>query len=136
MADAKTTTKPAESTGSAYDKLPQRVKTADSSEPDIGWTVQAGSRPDELADPNPVTFSKDQLPRPAVMKEQGVPVESYLSHFDNVEGASVDEGVLVDDSGQPLSESLADNDEDAVDETGTTNPVAVSKSAPPAKKKA
>jgi len=110
VADAKTTTKDAESTGSAYDKLPQRVKTADSAEPDIGWTVQSGPRPDEVADRNPVTFSKDQLPDPAVMVEQGVPVESYLSHFGNVKGATVDEGVLVDDdSGQPVSETLVDD---------------------------
>lgn len=97
MADAKT---------SAYEAPKQRVKTADSGEPDIGWTNQAGSRPDELADPNPVTFSKDELPVPAVMIEQGVPIESYLAHFGNVEGASVDEGVLVDASGKPVSENL------------------------------
>jgi hypothetical protein len=134
VADAKTTTKTAESTGSAkaandkYEIRPQRVRTLDSKDYDLGWTVQADSRPEPDEDLNPVTFTKDQLPRPEVMREQGVDLQSYLAHFQNVEGATVDEGVLVDDSGTPLAEVLADRDDEV--ETGTgTNPVAVNKRA-------
>lgn len=125
MADAKTTTKPAKA--DAYVVPQQKVKTLDSKDYDLGWTAQAPSRPEPGADLNPVTFSKDQLPYPEVMKEQGVPIESYLAHFGNVEGATVNEGVLVDDdSGEPLSEALP---ADVVEVDAGTSPVAVSKAA-------
>jgi hypothetical protein len=112
-----------------YEIRPQKVKTLDSKDYDLGWTNQAPNRPVEPEEMNPVTFTKDQLPNPAVMAEQGVPLESYLAHFHNVEGATVDEGVLVDeDSGKPLSEHLVDNGgvEDVPGAPGT-NPVAYSK---------
>lgn len=135
MADANTTTQAAESNGSAkaadtYEIRPQRVRTLDSNDYDLGWTNQAPTRPAEPDELNPVTFSKDQLPHPEVMKEQGVPLDSYLAHFGNVEGATVSEGVLVDDgSGEPLAESLTGESSD-VDNLGTgTSPTAVSKTA-------
>lgn len=133
MADAKTTTKNAESTGSAktdevWEAPPEKVRTLDSKDYDRGWTVQASSRPGPPEEMNPVTFSKDQLPHPDVMKEQGVNLQSYLAHFGNVEGATVSEGVLVDeDSGDPLSTTLPDKSDEVVDDTTPTNPTAVSK---------
>lgn len=118
MADAKT---------DEYEIRPQRVKTLDSKDYDLGWTNQAPHRPVEPEEMNPVTFTKDQLPNPAVMAEQGVPLASYLAHFGNVEGASVEDGVLVDeDSGDPLHESLDGDVEDVPGAPGT-NPVAYSK---------
>lgn len=135
MAEAKTTTKSAESTGSADDNKykirEQRVRTVDSRDTDLGWTVQAPERPAPDEDLNPVTFHKDQLPHPEVMKEQGVDLRSYLAHFANVDGATVDEGVLVDeDSGKPLADTLADGRDTEVlniEDSSGTNPVAFSK---------
>lgn len=118
MADAKTDDK-------KWVAPKQRVRTVDSKDYDLGWTVQAPNRPVEPDEMNPVTFSKGELPDPVIMKEQGVPVESYLAHFGNVEGATVDEGLLVDDdSGKPLSEALeAESDVDRVElENADTNP--------------
>lgn len=110
-----------------YEIRPQKVRTLDSKDYDLGWTVQADTRPVEPEEMNPVTFSKDQLPNPAVMAEQGVPLDSYLAHFGNVEGATVSDGVLVDeDSGDPLHESLEGEVEDVAGAPGT-NPVAYSK---------
>lgn len=129
MADAKTT-KTAESTGSAdkYEIRPQRVRTLDSRDSDLGWTVQAPERPAPDEDLNPVTFSKDQLPHPEVMREQGVDVRSYLSHFSNVDGATVDEGVLVDEDGTPLAETLGGDTEILnIEDSSGTNPIAFSK---------
>lgn len=132
MAEAKTT-KNAESTGSADDQYQireQRVRTLDSRDTDLGWTVQAPERPAPDEDLNPVTFHKDQLPIPEVMREQGVDMRSYLSHFTNVDGATVDEGVLVDeDSGNPLADSLGDRDIDVrnIEDSSGTNPVAFAK---------
>lgn len=131
MADAKTT-KTAESTGSAdkYEIREQRVRTLDSRDADLGWTVQAPERPAPDADLNPVTFHPDQLPHPEVMKEQGVDLRSYLSHFANVEGATVDEGVLVDEeSGKPLAETLGDRETEVlnIEDSSGTNPVAFAK---------
>ena len=92
MADAKTTTKPAEPVGSApkaelasVEAPKQKVKTVDSAEPDIGWTVQAGSRPDELADRNPVVLATSELPDAEALAEQGIDAETYLANFTNVE---------------------------------------------------
>lgn len=92
MAEAKTTTKTAESTGpakaettTAYEAPKQKVKTIDSAEPDIGWTAQSSSRPDGVADRNPVTLSKDELPDPDEAAAQGVDVETYMANFTNVE---------------------------------------------------
>ena len=106
MADTKSTKTKADT----YEIREQRVKTLDSKDYDLGWTVQAPNRPEEPPENNPVTFTKDELPDPAEMAEQGVPIESYLAHFANVEGATVDEGILVDEkSGQPVSETLVDD---------------------------
>lgn len=122
MADAKT------KSSDEYQIRDQKVRTLDSKDYDLGWTVQAPNRPVQPEDMNPVTFSKDQLPHPDVMKEQGVNLESYLAHFGNVEGATVSEGILVDeDSGDPLVKTLPDKSDEVVDETTGTNPTAVSK---------
>jgi hypothetical protein len=91
VADAKTTTKTAEPVDSApkaelapTEAPKQKVKTIDSGEPDIGWTAQAGSRPDELADRNPVVLATSELPDPAALAEQGIDPETYLANFTNV----------------------------------------------------
>ena len=114
MADAKT---------DQYEIRAQRVRTLDSKDYDLGWTVQAPSRPVEPPENNPVTFSKDELPDPAEMVEQGVPIDSYLAHFANVEGATVSEGVLVDEgSGEPVAKTLTAQAEKAsTDEVESTD---------------
>lgn len=114
-----------------YEIRPQKVRTLDSKDYDLGWTNQAPHRPVEPDEMNPVTFSPDQLPNPAAMAEQGVPLDSYLSHFKNVEGATATDGVLVDEgSGKPLAETLADGAEvEEVAGAPGTNPVANSKRA-------
>jgi hypothetical protein len=126
VADAKTTN-PAEvdsatTNSRKWEAPPQRVRTSDSTDYDLGWTNQHDSRPAVPDELNPVTFSKDELPDPAVMQEQGVNLQSYLAHFGNVEGATVKEGVLVDeDSDQPLAEALTDGAV-AGQPTGAVNP--------------
>lgn len=89
MAEAKTTTKPAESTPAkaeaAYVVPKQKVKTLDSGEYDLGWTAQAPTRPEEPPEANPVTLSKAELPDPDEAAAQGVDVETYMANFTNVE---------------------------------------------------
>lgn len=139
MADAKTTN-PAEvdsattkSESRKWEPPHQRVRTSDSTDYDLGWTNQHDSRPAVPDELNPVTFSKGELPDPAIMKEQGVNLQSYLAHFGNVEGATIDEGVLVDDdSGKPLAETLNEGAGIAELAPGQTNPLKTSELEAPA----
>lgn len=103
MADASTTTTPTDE-AQAYEIRPQKVKTLDSKDYDLGWTNQAPTRPVEPPEANPVTLSLDELPDPDEVAAQGIDVQTYMAYFTNVEGAEVVDGRLVtDDSGHPVA---------------------------------
>lgn len=67
----------------------QSVKTVDSAEPDLGWTVQHGSRPEAAADPAMATrvYGKDQLASVDGLKAQGIDPSTYLRYFNADEAA-------------------------------------------------
>lgn len=91
-----------------YQPPTQKVKTIDSGEPTIGWTVQAPTMPVPLADTNPVTLKLEELPIPAEATAMGVDADTYMTYFTNVEGAEVVDGTLVHaDSGTPVVEAPA-----------------------------
>lgn len=119
MADASTTTPDAGSTAPAnpdeYQIGKQKVKTLDSKDYDLGWTVQAPGRPVQPSELNPVTLQPEELPDPVEAADMGVDVESYLANFTNVVGTEVTDGGLVDaESGKPVIEDLTARHEEAV----------------------
>jgi hypothetical protein len=137
VADAKTTTtgsagpkkNPPSDGGEGWEAPAQRVKTVDADEYNLGWTAQSPSHPEVPEELNPVTYSRDQLPDPAAMVEQGVPIENYLAQFSE---AAVDVPTPTAADG-PGAESLGAGDDDDDD---VENVDARSASKRPAAKKA